>query len=998
MTGPDGWQDLLDRVLLYEQNQHFYESAGFKETETRVEFIDPLLATLGWDLDNGRRLSPESREVKREENQSQDEDGAADLNPDYTLSAHGRAQFYVEAKRPKVDIRTSMSAVLQARSYGWTAGHPIVVLTNFKDLIIYDATVKPDALLDTTDTALVARWRFSEFEQKWPEIQALLGRDEVHHRDWSKGFKTYSSANRIPAGATFITDFNQWRVMIGGDLIRNNPRMSGEEVNDAVQQILNRFVFVRMCEDRGIEGEEALRKAFASGSTEISDLFKRLDDRYNTGLFAGAGTAQDPIPKVSGRVLDYVVGRLYSPASPFSFAVLDADFLGHVYEASLAQHLVIDPGNLSVSLNEKLEYERRDVVTTPQGLVTASVRRSVAALDDATDRPKVLDFAVGSGRFLLRAFDEIADRELVRAIAAGDTNLRKVGPNDWRLPFERKRDLLVDNFFGIDIDYNAVEVARFSLIVRLLQDEAPQSLPRGRKILPDLTANIVHGNTLVRAMPPGAPASAEDHTRPLDLTTTALPDAFDLVVGNPPYMDTEGMKNYDKYELIYLKSEYETAHKQFDKYFAFMEFALGRIVDGGVVGVVIPNKWMTAESATKLRRVLRQDASVVDLANFREVQVFEGKSIYVCALVAKKATLDLVYSEPLTIDDYIYASTPARHVRRDDLPFEPTDPWVLPADDLEAKIFEAILRDSVPLGEVVDARVGAQTSRNPVYVITNGRVAGNMLTFEKTDPATKQPRTWSIELAAVKPYLNDSAGVKSHHEVVADAHIVFPYRPTSNAGKRSGFEVIPDADMKRAFPQAYAYLLAHKSELDRRHVDQRARAQAFYVYGRTQAIGTCALAPKIFYSANQRGEKYGLDTTGIVYQSGGTAGEVALYPGDRGYSLDFILGLLDQAPVELYLRKRGSPFRGGYFSRGRAVIVDVPVPDLDFALPADKSFHDDVASRTAQLRRLHSQRVSAPARQARLLEQRITQTSRDVSALFLSRWQLTDSDIKSLRL
>src|SRR5439155_23661206 len=132
-----------------------------------------------------------------------------------------------------------------------------------------------------------------------------------------------------------------------------------------------------------------------------------------------------------------------------------------------------------------------------------------------------------------------------------------------------------------------------------------------RRILPDLGTNIAHGNTLVRAMPAEAPAGAEEITQPIALAQVGLPASFDLIVGNPPYMSTEQMKSYDKWEFTYIKENYETPHQQFDKYFAFVEFAVDHLDnDGGVLGVVIPNKWMTIEAGARFRSMLRSTATV----------------------------------------------------------------------------------------------------------------------------------------------------------------------------------------------------------------------------------------------------------------------------------------------------------------------------------------------------------------------------------------------------
>ena len=930
-------------------------SGPYKESDARSEFIDPLLNALGWDVWNLAGVTPALKDVRREESQEQED--AATKFPDYTLLVGGQRRIYVEAKKPSVDVAAHLDSIRQARRYGYTDGHPIVVLTNFRDLVIYDTTF-PISVDDLPATGRVYHWRYTEFPAKLGEIRSVLSRAAVSTAGWDTQFRGNTPRQPVPAGAEFIKLFNQWRLALGQDLYAQDTSISEAVLNDAVQRILNRLIFVRMCEDRGIEGERTLRDAAAGGSTKVTTLLNRLHRRYNTGLFRTR--KGEPSLRVRNPVLESIVTNLYSPKSPFSFAVLDATFLGLVYEATLAEHIVISRpagrGRGSVVLKKKREYEHREVVTTPQELVDRTVHEAMASLDKGVREPTTLDFAVGSGRFLLAVLDRLIASETSRH-APGSSKLVKTGQNEYRLKFEEKCRLLVDNLYGIDIDYNAVEVAKFSLLVRLLQDENRHSLPstRSTSILPDLDNNVWCGNTLVRALP-GVSREQEEHTNPLDFTATTLPSKADLVVGNPPYMKTEDMKKFDNVELDYLKANYKTAFQQFDKYFAFVEFASSHLKNGGVLGAVIPNKWMTVVAAQELRKLLRSNLALVRLDNFREVQVFPGKSIYICSLVARKADQGtFTYSEPTSIAEYVAGGAVTYSISAKRLPMSAQGAWVLPTSAVEEKVLRAIHKHSIALEDVVEERNGVQTSRGKLFVIKGPRFVGKVVEWAAPDGTL-----WRVEKAVTRPYLDDSRGIQSHHEVVPDSVILFPYEPTGAVTSTSGWAVIPEEVMKRKYPLAYKYFLAHKPELDEREMSEREREKAFYIYGRTQAIGYATQAPKIYYTVNQRGDKYGLDTIGIVFASGGTGGEVALFPKDSNYSLDFVLGLLDQAPIEYYLRKRGSVFRGGYYARGTDVIGDTPIPKLDFDNAADRKFHDDVAHEVQRLRWLTRRPQESP--------------------------------------
>lgn len=985
---------IRERVATFGASESYYtdSSGGYREADTRSEFIDPLLEALGWDVTNRNGVIPDLKDVVREESQEQ-EDSAVKF-PDYTLRVAGVRRMFVEAKKPSVDVTAHMESIRQARRYGYTGGDPIVVLTNFRDLVVYDTTFG-FGLNETPSTGRVYRWHYTEFETKFDEIRKVLGRRDVAAPKWSSQF-TPTNRERIPANQEFIRQFNDWRLALGRDLYAQDHSIQEADLNDAVQRILNRLIFIRMCEDRGIEGERTLRDAADGGITTVGRLLNRLHRRYNTGLFA---TNAAPLAaKVRNRVLQTIVTNLYAPQSPFSFAVLDATFLGFVYEATLAEHLTLrNPKGqpTRVELRKKREYEHREVVATPQSLVDGTVRAALDALPPSVAEPKTLDFAVGSGRFLLSLFDRLIERETQRQLAGDPSKLIKTGPNEYRLPFVEKRRLMVGNLFGIDVDYNAVEVARFSLLVRLLQDENKYTLPPSgnRSILPDLARNIVRGNTLVRSLPAGTAADQVALTQPLDLSNTALPLQFDMCLGNPPYMTPKNMKRFDPVELKYLRVNYRTAFQQFDKYYAFLEFAADCLTNGGVLGAVVPNKWMTTVSGREVRNLMRSALGLVRLDNFREVQLFKDKTTYVCALTARKgATGPFLYAEPADLGRYAAGGTSGYSIVPSSLPTSVTGAWVLPTDTAQEKVLAAVTTNAIPLGAIVEPKNGIQTSaeRSERYLITNPtQTPGGLLRWVDRFGTTNE-----VEAALARPFFKDSRTLRSHHEVVPDRLIIFPYQPSTNAP--SGWEVIDPAVMARSYPKAYAYFLSHKAELDKRDMSATERRKAFYAYGRTQAIPYAASAPKILYSTNQKGDKYALDVTGIVYASGGTAGEVALLPTGSSYHLDFVLGLLDQPPIELFLRKRGSVFSGGWYARGTDVIAEAPVPHLDFSSAIDKQFHDSVVAKVQVLRALNAKTPTVSQRNLPPHEAKIVAERAALESLFTQRWALTAADIASL--
>jgi len=979
-----------------EESRYCAASSLYSETEARTEFIDPLFSCLGWDMNNSEGCANSIKDVVREESQPTE---TSAKRPDYTFRIAAQRKFFVEAKKPAVDICTHKESAFQLRSYGWTAGLPISILTNFRTFRVYDTRTAP-ANTDDSNVGLLLDLPYADLPNRFEELLKLFGRDSVGGGSIEEAYGAGGGAG-LPINQVFLERFNEWRLTIARDLHGRYSTISVHDLNDISQKVINRFIFIRMCEDRGIEGAERLKKVIQKKNlVELRKLFRELDQRYNTGLF---DVARDPLQtrfSIDAEVLNDLVDELYFPQAPYSFSVLDADFLGQVYELFLTKRMTICDSD-EVVLENKPAYEGREVVTTPQPLVDEVVRRtiqgrysklrSVGSFNlERLKETHILDMAVGSGRFLLRCLDELVDFAIEICRASGDNaSVYKRAENDFRLSFEQKSLLLQSCLYGIDIDYNAVEVARFSLLIKLLEDETQGTLPTGQKILPNLDSNIIWGNSVVEADFTNDSSDVMETTRPMDWLRRGLFLHYDAIVGNPPYVKTEDMKLATPYELAYYKAKYHTAFKQFDKYFIFIEKASAKLLDGAWMGMVVPNKWMTIESGKKLRSLLATNKLVAELVDFGNELLFEGKSTYVCFLVLSNEAKEHFYYR--RVDDYSdWLKTPADKGWA--LPYNfidqyPEASWVLPATPEEANVLTILKTNSCRMADVADVLNGIQTSADGVYAIQEWAESHGKVHF------TRDGRSWSIEKDITQPYLMDStAYVKSYFTVRADALVIFPYTYGSNGEAI----LIPPDKLQQDYPLTWAYLNHYRARLQRRDVSPSPAPGEFYRYGRHQALWSAFKGPKIIYSVNQLGDKYGYDSTGIGFASGGTAGEVSITNPRNGYTIEFLLALLHQRSVEYFLRKRGSPFRGGYYSRGSAVMSDCPVPILDFSNPVHSSIVTTITDLVRNIIHVQDSLPSAAGRSRETLEQRKEDLEIQVKAQFNLIWSFGGLDLSIL--
>lgn len=589
--------DELKRLVeKFDRNLNYYKDPrnGYNEHSTRIEYIDPFLELMGWDVANRLGLSPQYREVIAE-NYSNRTD-----RPDYSLTLRGVTKLFVEAKKPAVDISRVSEPAIQARKYGWNAGHRIVLLTNFEYLVIYDTTVIPYDF----DHVTVARYKiyhYTEYVDSFEEITNMISRDAVY----SGAFDAYFG-DRFPDGNNrtqqvdqyFLSQINEWRIALSNELYIKGGRYESVEVlNDVVQSFINQIVFLRICEDKNLPLYHKLSETITDEDSlhvELEGLFRAADRRYNSGMFSGDSVVFD----LNSSVIKTIIESLYYPQSPFLFNIIEPNMLGKIYEVFLTEQLVVKNGR--IVLGKKKDCVNRSVVTTPTEIVKYMVEKTMKLLcSDKTPEDiknlKIADIACGSGVFLEEAFDYLQKSCVEWYLSYQPEHLIDLGNGNYKLPLMEKKEILSSCIYGVDIDIHAVEVAKFSLLIKLIEDETAPSVISCDPILPNLDKNIYYGNSLVGEdeLENRSVSAAElIELAPLYWRGSGIPQAFDAIIGNPPYVNTEGMHALlPEIEFEIYKDKYKSSYKQFDKYFVFLERAISKVKNGGYVCYIIPNKF-----------------------------------------------------------------------------------------------------------------------------------------------------------------------------------------------------------------------------------------------------------------------------------------------------------------------------------------------------------------------------------------------------------------------
>lgn len=971
-------QILVDR---FAASLSFYKNAKnrYNEHSCRNEYIDPLLKILGWDVANQQAEAPQYREVIVE-NKSSSSD-----RPDYSLTLRGVTKFFIEAKKPAIDISSEIKPALQARKYGWNAKHKIVVLTNFEHLAIYNTSYVPRV----GEKATIARnklYHFSEYVDKFDEIASLLSKDVVYSGAFDARLEqdcSESGVHKQPVDDFFLYQINQWRINLSNELyFKKDEYKSIEIINDVVQEFINQIVFLRICEDKNLQPYHSLKDMIDGDHEQIQKkleaLLKSADQRYNSGIFSGKYIVFD----LNSKIICDIIESLYYPQSPYLFNIIETNMLGKIYEMFLTEQLII-LSDKSIGLAKKKDCINRSIVTTPAEIVKYMVDKALSPICKGK-MPKellklrVADISCGSGIYLEEVFSYLQSYCINWYLDNDPTPLVEIRDGIYKLSLEEKKELLCSCIYGIDIDIHAVEVAKFSLLVKLIEDETAPSVLNSNPILPDLCDNIVYGNSLINNEDLD---NVDIHINneqlvaisPFDWNNINKGNQFDVIIGNPPYVTTEDLhKLIPNAEFDIYKSKYKSAHKQFDKYFIFIEQALSKVTQDGYICYIVPNKFYKIGAGKKLRSLITHDKFLVSLDNFGSTQLFESKTIYSAILLLKRShQTTFIYSSTKSVSalwtgSVSSVSLPASSIGESS--------WCLTTDMQLMSILKNLVGYSDSFDCYAEIFNGIQTSAErpkPVYWFEQSDVSSE---DKHLINIVQNGNTYSIEKAILKPFFKpirvSEKGLNSYSKLETDKRIIFPY-------DKNG-DLYSLTTMKKRFPNTYAYLLANYNKLVPKQVSTsgtrdvpNATMETWYQYGRTQALTSFINRPKLIVGVLSKDPMYIYDKNNILIASGGTAGYCAISAKvGSPYALEYLQAWLSNPYTEKILEMVGSDFEGDFHSRGTAVLSKLPFVKLDLTKLNQKDIYDRVIAKTHEVYDITSNLSKRLAKNKKIILQR----------------------------
>lgn len=475
--------------------------------------------------------------------------------------------------------------------------------------------------------------------------------------------------------------FEVGREKLQGIVRSHYPHLHQRQIDRLTHDYLLSLLCFQFCRERGwIQQQSGCE--FAESWRSLNSLYPGL---LPTGQWSGVDT--NFLLSESTWVEAWLtqIGAM-SPITP--------ELLGELYEQSLS-HSALQMGNggSTTVLDKRINRRKSNgAYYTPGAIVDFMVNKTLSSLPQ-----RILDPSCGGGIFLLRIYQGLLDCYLECylsnkpkqiEIGLSDVVCRGVD-GEWQLTYEAREWILINQIYGIDIDPNAIEVTRLALRLKLLETETGEN----QRSLPDLSQTIRCGNAL------------------FDLDgRSAFPEVmaaggFDLVIGNPPYLDAEGMTRFCPEWRQQCNQRFQVAQGNWDLFCVFIERSWQLCQAGGLISLIVPNKLLSAEYAMATRSLLVQFTQLLQLRDYSRVSVFQA-CVYPIVFIAEKRS-----PQPQAGVQCEWMADLTRIGSSADLPLEhfapPGQPWLLHSQNLRSQLMQR-LQDYPRLEQVAQVR-GAAT-------------------------------------------------------------------------------------------------------------------------------------------------------------------------------------------------------------------------------------------------------------------------------------------------
>ena len=923
MTIKDRLQNLVSRYQTAKSKGQLQEASE----ATMRTWIDELLSLFGWNVQNTHQVLTEHTLGKDEKKKLQ-EIGSNNTRPDYTLVNGTVRLSFVDAKSLAVNIGEDKNAAFQIRSYGWSISAPFSIVTNFEQLAIYDCSVMP-YITDDTTVARKYLLTVDEYVEKFDILNAFLSKDNV-----ISGNIKFVGKKGNTIDEKFANLLGDIRKNLAAAILASNKVETVSALSFYVQTIIDRILFIRVCEARGLE-EDGLLEKFAQ--TDFWTSFKESSyadfyDHYDGPMFKKIPPLQNIV--IGNDVFVDFVRNLYYP-SPYRFDVIPLKSLSDIYDLFLGYQLVVRNGNVTDEL--KSEFKKSNgAVTTPESLVSRVINSTLPdtylsnlGVDELLNL-KIADIACGSGVFLAGIYDHLASC-LENKIANGgivDNGFYAKIDGKIKLTIDGRKAIINNCIYGIDINPEAVEVAKLSLSLKVIDDYAPKEFNAvgilGSQILKGVGANIKCGNSLVGPDIYSVYPNLSKNTSENQMTNAfdwmgAYPEVFDkggfdCVIGNPPYVE---VKNYNV-ELptmaSYIKFKYKSSRNgKIDLAIPFIEKGIELLNENGRLGFIIQKRFFKDQYGKGIRGLLTQEGAYLlnGIYDYEENDLFVGRTTYVAIIVCDKNVRN---------NENVWYMNSVHTERNQLMPSKILNesPWNFETYKLSC-LRTRLSEELGTLQSVCNVKVGLQVLWNDAYQIIADNISDGLIMGH-----SKVDNDITIEYDACKPLLcNERFAPLTKREYKTFA--IFPYDVTDDGEVKE----LSINDFTTLYPKAGAYLTKHKDLIcgNVQTLPQKNKSYASEEYWHlfTRANNHGAIYPKICVPMTAQYPQASVvldthvycDNANMFFIQVENASEKQLY---------VLAAIINSTIFNTLARSLANPQRGGYYKFNKQFLDPVPFP------------------------------------------------------------------------
>lgn len=873
----------------------------FKEEEYQDGFLnDIFVSCLGYNL---KTTNPNDFNLEREKKNETDAKKA-----DGVIYLDGEVAGVIELK----DQKTKNLDKTQQQAFYYLSQHSkarYAIISNFDELRLY---------IDKS----TAYERFYLFELNYEEFKKLHTLLSFESLQCGLTLDLWEKSNSFEQAISkeLYKDFANFRLELFENISKNNETnvdLTPSDLLRLTQKLCDRIIFMLFAEDRGLLKSNLIKEIRQRHEEDIfgNSLYKyykiyfeainqgneKLNiPKYNGGLFL-TDDALDSL-KIDDEVLNENVQKL----SDYDFySDISVNILGHIFEQSLTDLEELQASLANEEFDKSKSKRKKDgIFYTPEYITNYIVENTLGKICqekrvnleiDEVIAPKnskkltkneqktkenllsykewllelkILDPACGSGAFLNQAL-EFLIKEHYRL--SDELALFE----DLFASYKVEEEILENNLYGVDINEDAVEIAKLSLWLRTAK--------RGR-VLTRLADKIVCANSLLEMPFPE--------------------NSFDVVIGNPPYVRVQGLKsNYENEAKLY-EEKFISATGNYDIYVLFMEQSFKMLNKTGKLGYILPHKFLISDFGSGIRGFLSQNRAVEKLLHFGSEMVFEDASTYTC-IITLSHNNEKLYFKSLSPKE-IFNPFDYDFVTYENLN---SDKWNLSSNDI-AKVLEKLNKQPLKVKDVfVKIFQGIATSGDNVYLLLQTK---DGLYSKSLDKIVE------VETGLLKPLLKGE-DISRYKNLQNRYFVIFPY--IIEASKATPMS---EGYIKENFPKGYEYLKANEESLRGREKGRFDNPKEWFLFSRKQGIDGVEkekiITPDIAYKSQMSLDK------GIFYHGTTLYSFIKKDEVKEGYK--FYLALLNSSLMWLFIKSTSTELRGGYFRFKTAYLEPFPLPKL----------------------------------------------------------------------